>query len=108
MLFRSTGTNPKLARAAVGLGAKGLVIAGIGAGALGVYSEELKALVSEGVVVVRSARVGEGRVIAIGNTHEEGMVAADNLSAQKAAVLLALALTKTRDAAELQRIFDEY
>jgi L-asparaginase len=64
--------------------------------------------VTKGVVIVRSARVGEGRVLAIGNNHEDGTVAADNLDPQKAAVLLALALTRTTDAAELQRIFDEY
>ena len=33
---------------------------------------------------------------------------ADNLSPQKARVLLMLALTRTRDTAELQRMFDEY
>ncbi len=108
ILYPHTGTNPKLARAAVELGARGLVIAGIGAGALGLYSEELKALAREGVIVARSARVGEGRVLATGNAHEDGMVATDNLNAQKAAVLLALAMTRTRDPKELQRYFDEY
>lgn len=108
ILYPHTGTNPRLARAAVALGAQGLVIAGIGAGALGLFSEELKALAAEGVIVARSARVGEGRVLPIGNAHEDGMVATDNLNAQKAAVLLALAMTRTRDTAELQRYFDEY
>ena len=108
VLYPHTGANPALARAAVNLGATGLVIAGVGAGALGVFTEPVKELVKEGVVVVRSARVGEGRVLAIGNNHEEGTIAADNLNPQKAAVLLALALTRTRDTAELQRIFDEY
>ena len=36
------------------------------------------------------------------------MVVADNLSPQKAALLLTLALTKTADVEEIQRIFDEY
>lgn len=108
ILYPHTGTNPRLARAAVALGADGLVIAGIGAGALGLFSAELKALAAEGVIVARSARVGEGRVLATGNAHEDGMVATDNLNAQKAAVLLALAMTRTRDPAELQRYFDEY
>jgi len=108
ILYPHTGTNPRLARAAVALGAQGLVIAGIGAGALGLFSAELKALAAEGVIVARSARVGEGRVLPIGNAHEDGMVATDNLNAQKAAVLLALAMTRTRDPAELQRYFDEY
>ena len=36
------------------------------------------------------------------------MVPADNLSPQKARVLLMLALTKTRDLAEIRRMFAEY
>ncbi len=108
ILYPHTGANPALARAAVDLGADGLIVAGVGAGALGAYTEIAKTLVAEGVAVVRSARVGEGRVLAIGNNHEDGTIAADNLNPQKAAVLLALALSTTRDKAELQRIFDEY
>lgn len=108
VLYPHTGTNPGLAQAAVDLGAKGLVIAGVGAGALGAFTEPVKALVAKGVIVVRSARVGEGRVLAIGNNHEDGTIAADNLNPQKAAVLLALALTHTHNTASVQRIFDEY
>jgi L-asparaginase len=108
VLYPHTGANPGLAQAAVDLGAKGLVIAGIGAGALGVFTEPVKTLVSKGVAIVRSARVGEGRVLVGGNNHEEGTVAADNLNPQKAAMLLALALTRTHHPVELQRIFDEY
>ncbi len=108
VIYPHTGSNPDLARAAVDLGATGLVIAGIGAGALGVFTEMTKALVAKGTVIVRSARVGEGRVVACGNNHEVGTIAADNLNPQKAAILLALGLTRTRDTAELQRIFDEY
>ena len=36
------------------------------------------------------------------------VVAADNLSPQKAAILLSLALTKTSDPNQIQRMFDEY
>jgi L-asparaginase/Glu-tRNA(Gln) amidotransferase subunit D len=36
------------------------------------------------------------------------MVVADNLSPQKAAILLSLALTKTSDLQRIQRFFDEY
>ena len=42
------------------------------------------------------------------NWYESGMVVADNLSPQKAALLLTLALTKTSDVEEIQRMFDEY
>jgi L-asparaginase len=108
VIYPHTGSNPKLAQAAVDLGATGLVIAGVGAGALGVFTEAVKILVANGIAVVRSARVGEGRVLAYGNNHEEGTIAADNLNPQKAALLMSLALTRTRDPVELQRIFDEY
>ena len=37
------------------------------------------------------------RIVRNNNWYEPGMVAADNLSPQKAAILLALALTKTSD-----------
>ncbi len=108
ILYGHTGADPRLARSAVELGAQGLVFAGIGAGALGVYTDELRKLASEGILIARSARVGEGRVLNIGNTYEEGMAAADNLNPQKAALLLALGMTRTRDINEIQRVFDEY
>jgi L-asparaginase len=56
----------------------------------------------------RVSRVGEGRVVRNNNWYETGMVAADNLSPQKAAILLSLALTKTTDTDDIQRMFNEY
>lgn len=109
ILYVYTGTRPGVAEAAVQSGAKGLVVDGIGAGAAGNIHEECTAIAAtRRAVVVRSARVGEGRVLADSAWHEKNMVAADNLSAQKAAVLLSLALTKTNDPDEIQRMFDEY
>ena len=108
ILYVHAAARPALARAAVDLGAQGLVIAGTGAGSTGALREALAAIARDGFPVVRSARVGEGRVVHDDNWQEPGMVAADNLSPQKAALLLALALTRTRDAGEIQRMFDEY
>jgi L-asparaginase len=108
VIYIHAGARPDVARAVAGLGAPGLVIAGTGPGALGEMRAELAAIAAEGVVVVRSARVGEGRVVREDNWQEPGMVAADNLNPQKAALLLALALTRTRDPDEVQRFFDEY
>jgi L-asparaginase len=39
---------------------------------------------------------------------EQGFVVADNLNPQKARVLAMLALTRTDDVREVQRMFDEY
>jgi len=108
VLYVMTGVRPDLARAAVNLGARGLVIAGSGAGSTGDLRKELAAIAGEGVVVVRSARVGDGRVIRDDNWNEPGMVAADNLSPQKAAILLTLALGVTKDPDAIQRMFDTY
>jgi L-asparaginase len=108
ILYGHTGADPRLARAAIDLGAKGLVIAGIGAGAMGVYLDTCVALAADGIKIVRSARVGEGRVLAVGNAHEEGTIGADNLNPQKAAILLAFAMAHDMDNADIQSIFDTY
>jgi L-asparaginase len=104
-----TGTRAGLASAIVQLGAKGLVVATVGAGAPGLLAKELSEIIKNGsAVVVQSSRVGEGRVVRGNNWFEPGMVVADTLSPQKAAVLLSLALIKTSSPEEVQRIFDEY
>jgi L-asparaginase len=104
-----TGTRAGLANAMVARGAKGIVIASVGAGASGPLDKELLEIIKKrSAVVVISSRVGEGRIVRNNNWYEPGMVAADTLSPQKAAVLLTLALTKTQDPDEVQRIFDEY
>jgi L-asparaginase len=105
-----TGTRAGMANAMVALGAKGIVIAGVGAGAPNRLGKELEEIVKTGsAVVVQSSRVGEGRIVR-GNSYNDeiGMVVADNLSPQKAALLLTLGLTKTSIPDEIQRMFDEY
>jgi L-asparaginase len=37
-----------------------------------------------------------------------GLIPSDNLSAQKARILLMLALTRTREPEEIARMFDDY
>ncbi len=108
IVYVGVTSQPGLAIAAVQAGAKGLVVAGTGAGSLGNLDAELTAIAEDGVVVVRSARVGEGRVIRDDNWQRPHMVAADNLSPQKASLLLALALQVTKEPDEVQRMFDQY
>jgi L-asparaginase len=104
-----TGTRPGLADALVRLGAKGIVIASVGAGSPGGLDKEFTDILQKrSAVVVQSSRVGEGRIVRNNNWWESGMVAADNLSPQKAAILLSWALTKTSDPDTIQRMFDEY
>ena len=93
----------------VGRPVVGYDIAGTGAGHTQNARKVLKELHdTTGVVVVRSARVGAGRVIRDDNWQEPGFVAADNLNPQKARILLQLGLTKTNKPDEIQKMFDEY
>jgi len=108
IIYVGVTSQPGLATAAVAAGAKGLVIAGTGAGSLGNLDGELSKIAGEGIVVVRSARVGEGRIVREDNWQHPGMVAADNLSPQKASLLLALAMAQTGNLDDIQRMFNEY
>ncbi|HYU77633.1 MAG TPA: asparaginase [Vicinamibacterales bacterium] len=92
---------------------QGIVFAGTGAGGIsGVERAALKQLLSTGgetmPVLVRSSRVGNGRVLSSREDDEMGMIPADTLNPQKARILLMLALTKTRDLKEIKRMFAEY
>jgi L-asparaginase len=104
-----TGTRAGIAKAMVALGAKGIVIAGVGAGAPNSLDKEIEEIIkTQSAVVVQSSRVGSGRIVRGNNWYESGMVVADNLSPQKAALLLTLGLTRTSDPDGIQRMFDEY
>lgn len=93
---------------------QGLVIAGLGLG--GVTSPMFDAIQearARGIPVVISTRVPTGRVFPLSAAKGSslalkglGCVLADNLSPQKARILLMLGLVKTRDPGALQRYFD--
>lgn len=106
------GASGDLIKAAVDLGARGLVLATAGAGAIsGTQGEGLAYARDKRVVIVATTRAGSGRIAASGGPMPPGgatRIAAGDLSAVKARVLLMLALTRTTDPAELQRMFDEY
>jgi L-asparaginase len=97
--------------AAVAAGAKGIVIAGVGNGNLtDTAVKTLAKHAKNGIVCVRSSRVTTG---VIGRNVELdddklGFVAALEHNPQKARVLLRLALLKSRNMADLQRIFSQY
>jgi L-asparaginase len=91
----------------------GLVVDASGAGNIaGALFEAVREARERGIAVVVTSRTHGGRVLPLyaggggGTTLQEmGCVFADNLSAQKARVLLIAALTKTRDVEELRAIF---
>jgi len=97
--------------AAVAAGAKGVVVAGVGNGNMTQTAlEALAAQAKKGVICVRSSRVATGRVGRNVEVDDDKylFVASLDLNPQKARVLLRLALTKTKDLKQIQRMFDEY
>lgn len=95
----------------VASGSKAIILAGVGDG--NISKETLQSLVeagNQGVLVVRSSRVGSGLVIPNVEINDDkfGFLTADNLSPQKARILAMLALTKTDNAAKIQEIFGSY
>ncbi len=89
----------------------GLVIEGVGLGHVSTRTlEAIRDVRAQGIPVVLSTRVPTGRIVPLYATNLElldlGCVEADNLSPQKARILLMLAMTRTLDSMELQQYFD--
>lgn len=99
-------------KAAVDNGAKGIVYAGVGNGNMStVAMNALETAVQTGeVAVVRSTRLPTGPTSQWDEIDDDavGFAASWFLSPQRARVLLMLALTKTDDYREIQRMFVEY
>ncbi|MBI4482716.1 MAG: asparaginase [Acidobacteria bacterium] len=88
---------------------QGLVVAGFATGnSPEKMREALDRARQAGILVVMSRRSERGRVSAQGPAAEHRWVTADNLSPQKARILLMLALTRTRDPKVIQGMFGEY
>ena len=117
------GAPGDLIRAAADLGAQGIVVASAGAGAMsGTQPEGIDYALKKGVMVVTTTRTGSGRIAAPsggprgrGNSSDPVLVEArrrrirgEDLAPVKARILLMLALSKTRDPDEIQRMFSEY
>lgn len=107
--YTTLGSDGLLIDAAVAAGAKGIINAGVGHANMPVATmKSLKEAREKGVVIVVGSRVGTGLVTPTGQFKQADFVTAMMHNAQKARILLMLALTKTTDTADIQRIFDEY
>ncbi|MBP2637069.1 MAG: L-asparaginase, type [Firmicutes bacterium] len=107
--YTTLGSDGLLIDAAVAAGTKGIVNAGVGhANMPEATMKSLKEAHQKGVAIVVGSRVGTGLVTPTGQFKQAGFVTAMMHNAQKARILLMLALTKTNDTEEIQRIFDEY
>ena len=110
IIYSHVDDDRVMADAAVAAGAKGIIHAGTGNGSIANPTMEgLKDAVAKGVVVVRSARVPNGATtVSLPMWTKAGFLESDTLNPQKARLLLQLALTKTQDPKEIQRMFDQY
>lgn len=109
IVYSYIDVDPTLIDYCVKAGSKGIVTAGSGMGSLTKPQKEaLEAAQKKGVVTVRSSRVQNGQVVKAAGSAPDSYVYGDNLNPQKARLLLQLALTKTSDPKEIQRMFNEY
>jgi L-asparaginase len=105
ILYGHQGLNPALATAAVETGAKGLVLAGMGAGG---WTDEGSDVITDliannGTAVVDSRRTMDGYVEPTGT---EGYYGGGFLNPQKARIMLQLALSAGYSDAQLRTVFE--
>jgi len=111
IVYGSGEMGTAMAEAAGKAGAKAIIHAGTGNGSVPDYEvDTLKKLRASGVQIIRSARVPDGFVLRNAEQPDDkyDWVVAHDLNPQKAKILAAVALTKTSDPKELQRIFWQY
>jgi L-asparaginase len=104
------GADGALIEAAAKAGAKGIVSAATGAGRPTPAEDAAfdKAYKEKGMLMCLCSRVASGRVVRSPGLAKRGFVAGDNLQPWKARILLSLALTRTDNADDIQRMFDTY
>jgi L-asparaginase len=93
----------------VAAGAKGIVTAGFAPGYVTPAMVKAgEAAVAAGVKLVLSSRAGSGRTFRTQRGDKSGFISADNLTPQKARILLSLALTTGLDDDGIRRVFATY
>lgn len=87
----------------------GIVLVGFGGGSFpSAFLDAGKRAVKAGIPVVLATRSWNGRVVTTPKKDAEGFIACDDLMPQKARILLMLALTVTKERAEIQKMFCTY
>ncbi|WP_057914934.1 asparaginase [Peribacillus muralis] len=109
ILYAHSQDTRDLIDAAVNAGTAGVVHAGTGNGGIFPLTRQgLQDASKQGVVIVSTSRIGNGMVTTKPIDMKSHFLASDNLNPQKARVLLQLALTKTNQTTEIQRMFQIY
>ena len=104
---------PEMIDAAVEAGTQGIVYAGVGNGNLHPnVIPALKRAYKSGVRIVRSTRIDNGMVTKKAEVQDYSpdiaYIVSDNLTPQKARILLALSLLTTKNTKQIQQKFDAY
>ncbi len=88
---------------------QGIVLAGAGCGgSSSSWDSAISKIISSNIPVVRSSRVGNGIITFEENEIPTKGIYSINLTPQKSRILLSLALTKTNDIYEIQKLFEKY
>jgi L-asparaginase len=106
IIYSYAGADGALVEAAIAAGARGLVSAGFAPGTPApAQREAFERAARSGIVVVQCSRAASGRVAPRRRLSETGIVAGEDLSPQKARILLMLMLLTTNDVAVIQEAF---
>src|SRR6516162_5777224 len=109
IIYSYAGADGALVEAAVAAGARGIVSAGFAPGSPTPQQRTaFERAAKSGVVVVQCSRAASGRVAPRRRLRQSGIVAGDDLSPQKARILLMLALSTTSDIGAIQQAFQSY
>ena len=109
IVFSFAGADGLLVDALADAGVPGMVAGGLGSGGSPPkFMAALRKAMERGVRVVVATQTGNGRVMRTRRFDEAGYIAADNLSPKKARILLMLALTRTNQPEEIQRMMLTY
>jgi L-asparaginase len=106
VLYSVAGGDGVAVRAFLDAGAQGIVAAAFAPGfTTPAERTALAEAIAAGCTVVLASRAGSGRTFPAGRYRAEGFLNADNLTPQKARILLMLALTRSRDRTEIEALF---
>ena len=107
--FAYSGADGAAIDGFVQAGCAGIIAAGLGSGnAPRAFLQALSQAADNGVPVVIASQVGSGRVMARHGFADRGFITAENLLPKKARLLLMLAITRTRQRSEIQRMMLSY
>jgi L-asparaginase len=109
IVYSYAGADGALVDAAVAAGARGIISAGFAPGSPTPQQRvAFERAAKSGVVIVQCSRAASGRVAPRRRLRESGIVAGEDLSPQKARILLMLALSTTTDITAIQEAFSTY